>query len=61
MVSLIVYLHCVSLANGKTVSGVFKSDAARENNGQYITRFLFHGKSADDTTLVIPLKVRNVS
>ncbi|KAJ8338546.1 hypothetical protein SKAU_G00375120 [Synaphobranchus kaupii] len=37
---------CVSLANGKTILGVFKSDAARENNGQYITRFLFHGENA---------------
>ncbi|KAG5852301.1 hypothetical protein ANANG_G00060940 [Anguilla anguilla] len=46
MVSLIVYSQCVSLANGKTVLGVFKSDAARENKGQYITRFLFHGQNA---------------
>ncbi|KAG1930187.1 integral membrane protein GPR180 [Pimephales promelas] len=30
---------------GKTVSGVFRSDAARENYGQYITRFLYHGEN----------------
>ncbi|KAI1899008.1 hypothetical protein AGOR_G00078260 [Albula goreensis] len=45
MVSLIVYLQCVPLSSGKTVSGVFRSDAARENNGQYITRFLFQGQN----------------
>nr|XP_002662615.5 integral membrane protein GPR180 isoform X1 [Danio rerio] len=32
-------------AAGKTVSGVFSSDAARGNNGQYITRFLYHGEN----------------
>ncbi|XP_036401867.1 integral membrane protein GPR180-like [Megalops cyprinoides] len=46
MVPFIVYLCNVPVTSGKTVSGLFKSDAARENNGQYITRFLFHGKNA---------------
>lgn len=40
---LIVLLFSSCPAAGKTISGVFRSDAARENNGQYITRFLYHG------------------
>lgn len=44
-VILLVFVHCYCLADGKTVSGVFRSHIARENNGQYITRFLFHGES----------------
>ncbi|XP_036397334.1 integral membrane protein GPR180-like [Megalops cyprinoides] len=46
IVMLTAYLYCVPLAKGKTISGVFRSDAARENNGQYITKFLFHGENA---------------
>ncbi|KAK9973874.1 hypothetical protein ABG768_024574 [Culter alburnus] len=41
---LIILLFSSCPAAGKTVSGVFRSDAARENNGQYITRFLYHGE-----------------
>ncbi|XP_076872040.1 integral membrane protein GPR180 [Brachyhypopomus gauderio] len=40
---LIAFMHSHSSADGKTVSGVFRSDAAREHHGQYITRFLYHG------------------
>ncbi|XP_072564408.1 integral membrane protein GPR180-like [Paramormyrops kingsleyae] len=39
-------LHAIPPAHGKTVSGILRSDAAKENNGQYITRFLFHGENA---------------
>ncbi|KAK1798083.1 hypothetical protein P4O66_000583 [Electrophorus voltai] len=39
-----MHSHCA--ADGKTVFGVFRSDAARENHGQYITRFLYHGENA---------------
>ncbi|XP_042610060.1 integral membrane protein GPR180 [Cyprinus carpio] len=42
---LIVLLFTSCPAAGKTVSGVFRSDAARENKGQYITRFLYHGEN----------------
>ncbi|XP_063068385.1 integral membrane protein GPR180 [Engraulis encrasicolus] len=34
-------LQCVFFVNGKTVSGVFRSDLARETNGQYITKFFY--------------------
>ncbi|XP_052414872.1 integral membrane protein GPR180 isoform X2 [Carassius gibelio] len=42
---IIVLLFTSCPAAGKTVSGIFRSDAARENNGQYITRFLYHGEN----------------
>ncbi|KAI5613511.1 integral membrane protein GPR180 isoform X1 [Silurus asotus] len=32
-------------ADGKSVLGVFQSHTAWKNNGQYITRFLYHGES----------------
>ncbi|XP_017337799.1 integral membrane protein GPR180 isoform X2 [Ictalurus punctatus] len=42
---LIASVHSYCPAGGKTVSGVFRSHIARENNGQYITRFLYHGEN----------------
>ncbi|KAI4886649.1 hypothetical protein NFI96_012769 [Prochilodus magdalenae] len=44
-VILIAFMHNFCPAVGKTVSGLFRSDTARENNGQYITRFLYHGEN----------------
>lgn len=35
----------ISGALGKTVTGVFKSEVARQQNGQYITKFMFEGKA----------------
>ncbi|XP_067314795.1 integral membrane protein GPR180 [Pseudorasbora parva] len=43
IIIVLVFSSCP--AAGKTVSGVFRSDAARENNGQYIARFLYHGEN----------------
>ncbi|XP_028811339.1 integral membrane protein GPR180 [Denticeps clupeoides] len=43
VIALTSLLQCLCLATGKTVSGVFKSDAAREHTGQYITKFFYHG------------------
>lgn len=43
-VLLIVLLFTSRPAAGRTLSGVFRSDAARENNGQYIARFLYRGE-----------------
>ncbi|KAL2087481.1 hypothetical protein ACEWY4_016309 [Coilia grayii] len=34
-------LQCVFVVNGKTIFGVFRSDLAREKNGQYITKFFY--------------------
>ncbi|KAL4635759.1 integral membrane protein GPR180 [Arapaima gigas] len=44
--TIAIYLHCIPLSYGKTVSQVLRSAAAKENNGQYITKFLFHGENA---------------
>ncbi|XP_060775104.1 integral membrane protein GPR180 isoform X2 [Neoarius graeffei] len=44
-VILIAFLHSYYPADGKTVSGVFRSHVARENYGQYITRFLYYGEN----------------
>lgn len=43
--TLTAFILCAAAAFGKTVSGVFRSDAARQQNGQYITRFMYHGGS----------------
>lgn len=35
--------------HGKTVAGLFKSESARHQNGQFITRFMYQGSvDADD-------------
>ncbi|XP_073688990.1 integral membrane protein GPR180-like [Garra rufa] len=52
---LIVLLFTSYPALGKTVSGVFSSEAARENDGQYISRFLYHGENG-----VVAYRVDNV-
>lgn len=44
---LIGFVQSYCPVYGKTVSGVFQSHTARENHGQYITRFLYHGKWLD--------------
>uniref|UniRef100_A0A8C7NKW4 Intimal thickness related receptor IRP domain-containing protein n=1 Tax=Oncorhynchus mykiss TaxID=8022 RepID=A0A8C7NKW4_ONCMY len=43
MFTFTAFLLCIPATFGKTVSGVFKSDAAREQNGQYITKFMYNG------------------
>ncbi|XP_042179767.1 integral membrane protein GPR180-like isoform X1 [Oncorhynchus tshawytscha] len=42
MFTFTAFLLCIPATFGKTVSGVFKSDAAREQNGQYITKFMYN-------------------
>ncbi|XP_029520386.1 integral membrane protein GPR180 isoform X1 [Oncorhynchus nerka] len=42
MFTFTAFLLCIPAIFGKTVSGVFKSDAAREQNGQYITKFMYN-------------------
>ncbi|XP_031679971.1 integral membrane protein GPR180 [Oncorhynchus kisutch] len=42
MLTFTAFLLCIPATFGKTVSGVFKSDAAREQNGQYITKFMYN-------------------
>lgn len=33
--------------HGKTVAGLFKSESARHQNGQFITRFMYQGSVND--------------
>ncbi|XP_067116899.1 integral membrane protein GPR180 [Osmerus mordax] len=40
---LTAFIICTPVVFGKTVIGVFKSDAARQQIGQYITKFMYHG------------------
>ncbi|MBN3287896.1 GP180 protein, partial [Polyodon spathula] len=42
----LVCLNLVPSAIGKTIAGVFSSVAARNTRGQYIGKFLYHGKNA---------------
>lgn len=34
--------------HGKTVVGLFKSESARHQNGQFITKFMYQGSVNDD-------------
>lgn len=40
-------------ARGKSVTGVFKSEAARQQEGQFITRFMFRGKNRSRTCITL--------
>lgn len=42
-----------SEAFGKTVTGLFKSEVARQQNGQFITKFMYQGN--DSGADVLPL------
>nr|XP_014349666.1 PREDICTED: integral membrane protein GPR180 isoform X2 [Latimeria chalumnae] len=46
LILLVVLLRFVPNSQGKTVTGIFKTELARENSGQYIVKFLFHGQDA---------------
>ncbi|XP_033867362.2 integral membrane protein GPR180-like [Acipenser ruthenus] len=43
---ILVCINLVPSAIGKTIAGVFSSVAARNTRGQYIGKFLYHGKNA---------------
>ncbi|MGH0134693.1 UNVERIFIED_CONTAM: hypothetical protein FKN15_036665 [Acipenser sinensis] len=43
---ILVCINLVPSAIGKTIAGVFSSAAARNTRGQYIGKFLYHGKNA---------------
>lgn len=40
-----------SEAFGKTVTGLFKSEVAREQKGQFISKFMYQGNDADELLL----------
>lgn len=43
---LIVILFSLE-AHGKTITGYFRSESARRQNGQFITRFMYQGNVND--------------
>ncbi|XP_030639201.1 integral membrane protein GPR180 [Chanos chanos] len=45
LIALTALIHSPYPIAGKTVSGVFQSGAARQQNGQYIAKFLYHGEN----------------
>lgn len=45
LVTLAAVLLFISEASGKTVTGLFKSEAARQQKGQFITKFMYQGGS----------------
>lgn len=50
MYSLAALVAVVLLSSevfGKTVTGLFKSEAARQQKGQFITKFMYQGNDAD--------------
>lgn len=47
LVSLVAAALLSSEAFGKTVTGLFNSEAARQQNGQFITKFMYQGNVND--------------
>lgn len=45
--TLVVALLLSLKASGKSVRGVFRGEAARQENGQFITKFMYQGNGAD--------------
>lgn len=43
LATLAAVLLLTSEASGKTVTGLFKSEAARQQKGQFITKFMYQG------------------
>lgn len=53
LVTLVAALLFTSGASGKTVTGLFKSEAARQQKGQFITKFMYQGKVDDADALLL--------
>lgn len=49
LVSVIAVILFSSEAFGKTVTGLFRSEVARQQNGQFITKFMYQGNDAAAT------------
>lgn len=49
--TLAALLVLISEVSGKTVKGVFKSEAARRQKGQFITKFMYQGNDAANVSL----------
>lgn len=44
LATLVAALLLGSHASAKTVTGLFKSEVARQQSGQFITKFMYQGK-----------------
>lgn len=51
LATLAAVLLLTSEASGKTVTGLFKSEAARQQKGQFITKFMYQGNVDDADVL----------
>lgn len=49
LVSVLAVTLLSAEAFGKTVTGLFRSEAARQQNGQFITKFMYQGNDAAAT------------
>lgn len=63
LAALLTAILFSSEAHGKTITGYFKSESARRQNGQFITRFMYQGnvndgdKEDDSMTVVMHSEV----
>lgn len=53
LATLIAAVLFSSEALGKTVTGLFKSEAARQQNGQFIATFMYQGNINDADVLAL--------
>lgn len=53
LATLVAVVLLGSEALGKTVTGLFKSEAARQQNGQFITKFMYQGNVNDADVMML--------
>lgn len=61
LATLIAVALLGSEAFGKTITGLFKSEAARRQNGQFITKFMYQGNVNDADVLALTCHLRRDS
>ena len=53
LATLVAVVLLGSEAWGKTVTGLFKSEAARQQKGQFITKFMYQGNVNDADVMML--------
>lgn len=61
LVTIIAVTLFRSAAWGKTVAGLFRSEVARQQNGQFITKFMYQGNDAEALLLTCHFSTDTVS
>lgn len=51
LLTLVAVVLLASEVSGKTVKGLFKSEVAKQQNGQFITKFMYQGIDAANVSL----------